>query len=149
MGNKNDASRRLMENRMMIIVMGLPGSGKSYFASRLSDKVGATYIGSDALRKEMKAMGKYSAADKNRVYDRMVALAKNGLNEGKTIVLDATFFKKYLLDRFVSLAREHYAPYRIFWIVAAEEVIKERVSKKRGDSEADYEVYLKLAEEFE
>lgn len=134
---------------MMIIVMGLPGSGKSYFAKRLSDRIGATYIGSDAVRKEMKAMGKYGVEDKNRVYDRMVLLTKNGLSERETIVLDATFFKKRLLKRFISLAQEKGVPHRVFWIVAGEEVIKERVSKTRKDSEADYEVYLKLAGEFE
>lgn len=134
---------------MMIIVMGLPGSGKSYFASRLADKLGARYIASDALRKEMRAMGKYSAADKNRIYDRMAEVAKSSLSEGGTLVLDATFFKKDILDKFVSLAREKNVPYRIFWIVAEEEVIKERVSKEREDSEADYQVYLKLAAEFE
>lgn len=134
---------------MMIIVMGLPGSGKSYFAKKLSDKIGAGYIGSDAVRKEMKAMGKYGVEDKNRVYDQMALLTKSSLSKGETVVLDATFFKKHLLEKFVSLVREKGTPYRVFWIVAEGEVIKKRISKERRDSEADYGVYLKLAEEFE
>lgn len=134
---------------MMIIVMGLPGSGKSYFAKKLSDKIGASYIGSDAVRKEMKAMGKYGVEDKNRVYDQMTLLTKSSLSKGETVVLDATFFKKHLLEKFVSLVREKGTPYRVFWIVAEGEVIKKRISKERRDSEADYGVYLKLAEEFE
>src|SRR5690606_19203757 len=81
--------------------------------------------------------------------DRMALLARNGLSEQKTIVLDATFFKKHFLEKFVAIAREKGTPHRVFWVVAEEEIIKERVSKGRKDSEADYQVYLKLAGEFD
>jgi len=35
---------------MIIIVFGLPGSGKSYFASKLAERINARYINSDVIR---------------------------------------------------------------------------------------------------
>jgi len=50
---------------MIIIVCGLPGSGKSFFAHRLAAKLDALHISSDKTRKEMKTLGHYTFTDKN------------------------------------------------------------------------------------
>ena len=38
---------------MIVIVFGLPGSGKSYFASHLASMINADYINSDKVRRTM------------------------------------------------------------------------------------------------
>lgn len=134
---------------MMVIVMGLPGSGKSYFARRLSKRLNFEYIGSDETRKDMEAMGKYGKENKQQVYDRMEFLAEKSLRERRDLILDATFIKENLRQQFISLALNKNSAYCIIWIEAAEELIKKRVSVKRDDSEADFHIYLKLSQEFE
>jgi len=134
---------------MMVIVMGLPGSGKSYFARRLSKRLNFKYIGSDETRKDMEAMGKYNKEDKQQVYDRMEFLAEKCFQENINMVLDATFIKENLRQQFVALALTKNSAYCIIWIEAAEELIRKRISVKRNDSEADFQVYMKLSEEFE
>lgn len=134
---------------MLIMVTGLPGSGKSYFARQLSERLEGEYISSDQTRREMDAMGKYGVQDKEKVYDQMEELATSFIVAGKTVVLDATFYKEELRKRFISLAQEHGLPYFVIWITSTEEIIKERLSRKRADSEADYEVYVKLLPEYE
>jgi predicted kinase len=134
---------------MMVIVTGLPGSGKSYFARRLSKRLNLEYIGSDETRKDMEAMGKYGKEDKQQVYDRMEFLAEKSLRERRDLILDATFIKKNLRQQFIALALKRNSAYCMIWIEAAEELIKKRVSVKRDDSEADFQVYLKLSKEFE
>ena len=57
---------------MVIIVCGLPGSGKSYFAERLAKKIDADYVNSDRLRKELFPSRTYSDREKATVYWRMV-----------------------------------------------------------------------------
>ena len=42
---------------MVVIVFGLPGSGKSYFASRLAGIISADYINSDRVRREIPIPG--------------------------------------------------------------------------------------------
>ena len=64
---------------MMIIVSGLPGSGKSYFASRLARKFEATYINSDLMRKKIEAQGRYAFDDKLNVYEEMASRAGKNL----------------------------------------------------------------------
>ena len=133
----------------MVIVMGLPGSGKSYFAHRLSERLNFHYIGSDEVRQDMETMGKYKNEDKQQVYDRMGFLAKKAFQEGKNLILDATFIKENLRQQFVALALNKHSSYCIIWIEATEELIKKRISIKRNDSEADFKVYLKLSKGFE
>ena len=76
---------------MVVIVFGLPGSGKSYFASRLAKRIDADYINSDRLRKEMFKMRTYSQQEKESVYQTMLQKMKQDVAQNKNVVLDATF----------------------------------------------------------
>lgn len=134
---------------MLVMVMGLPGSGKTFFAKRLAERLGFSYIGSDQVRKEMHAMGKYSNQEKQKVYKKMLVLAKTLLQEGKSVIVDTTFYQEAIRLQFEQLAQHLFVPLLKFWIVAPVEVIKERLSAPREDSEADFGVYQKLASTFE
>jgi predicted kinase len=129
--------------------MGLPGSGKSYFAKHLSRHLNIHYIGSDQTRKEMEAMGEYHAEAKEKVYQQMKIGAERALKQGKDVVLDATFYLEKVRHPFRSLAQDYAVPFAIIWIEAEERTTRERLSKPREDSEADYAVYLKLKTAFE
>lgn len=134
---------------MIIMVMGLPGSGKTYFARHLSERLGILYLGSDQTRKEITAMGKYSVRDKQNVYDEMRSRAEQHLQLGEPVILDATFYKEGLRLPFEILAKNKGIPLVKLWVEAPVEVIKERVSSQREDSDADFAVYEKLAADFE
>lgn len=131
------------------MVMGLPGSGKSYFAKNLALKLAAAYISSDDFRKKMGLMGKYQIQDKLSVYHELIRSSKDLLMEGNTVVLDATFYLKSVRDLVESLAKS--IPCKIIKILvkAEEEIIELRLSKPRIDSEADHSVYLQIREQFE
>lgn len=134
---------------MIILVAGLPGSGKSYFASRLAAHLEAVYISSDKVRKSFDGMGKYALEDKLSVYKGMGDLAEVSLYKGKTVVLDATFFLKSMRTLFFALAEKYSSTIHFIYIEADEDLIQKRVAKKRPDSEADFEVYKKIKNEFE
>jgi predicted kinase len=134
---------------MLIVVFGLPGTGKSYFAQSLSERLGAVYISSDKLRNEVKARGRYSLEDKLKIYEAMAEEARSSLRLGKDVVVDATFYKHVMISLFVRLAEVYAIPILFIKIEADEKLIKERLEKPRGDSEADLKVYAKIKEEFE
>ena len=134
---------------MIIIVAGLPGSGKSYFAERLASKIGALYIGSDKVRKSMDAMGQYSFEDKLQVYKEMVKILKENLNKYTNVVVDATFYLSAMRDLFLQLAANRSVPICYILIEASEQLTKERVSQPRKDSEADFAVYKKVKAQYE
>ncbi len=129
---------------MIIIVFGLPGSGKSYFASRLAMQLEAAYVNSDELRMEMIAERTYTETEKAKVYDAMLKAMTDAVEAKKPIVLDATFYKKSIRKRFEHKAR--HLGQRIIYIevTAPEDVIEDRLKIPRTYSEADFDVYLRI-----
>jgi predicted kinase len=134
----------------LILICGLPGSGKSYFAQHLSEKLHASYLNSDLLRKELFPNHRtYSEKEKQNVYDALLSSTETNLIHHTSVVLDATFYKNNLRLPFYKLAKQLNCSCTTIHINADETLIKERTSKIRQDSEADYSVYLKLKDHFE
>ncbi|HEY6082660.1 MAG TPA: AAA family ATPase [Chitinophagaceae bacterium] len=131
---------------MIIIVLGLPGSGKSYFASRFANLIHADYINSDQVRKGMFPARSYSEKGKASVYNEMLKLARQSIKQNKNLLLDATFYKNELRKKFIDEAG---ADVVLIEIAAEEAVIKERLKQKREDSEADFEIYKLIKKQWE
>lgn len=134
---------------VLILVIGLPGSGKTYFAGKLAGALEISHINSDITRKNMGASGRYSMRDKVAVYKEMAAIAKNELSMNRSVVVDATFHHHSMRDPFIRLAREYPCELRFIVIKASEALIAERLKRKRTDSEADLEVYHKIKSQYE
>jgi|RhiMetdeSRZDD1v2_1073273.scaffolds.fasta_scaffold02810_20 predicted kinase len=133
---------------MVVIVMGLPGSGKSYFAFRLAAAIRADYINSDRVRKQMIAKRTYSIKEKLSVYNEMLAQMLQAVKQKKHVVLDATFYKHSIRKKFIHEARK--AGGIIFIEVrAGESLIQERLKQTRKDSEADFKVYKIIQAQWE
>ncbi len=133
---------------MIVFVFGLPGTGKSYFASRLAKMIDAIYVNSDRVRKELFAQRTYSHHEKKVVYDTMLGKTKEAIATGQNMVLDATFHKKETRDTFMKqLANQG----EVFYIGlhSVESTIKERLKKSRPYSEADFEVYKLIQQQWE
>jgi predicted kinase len=133
---------------MVVIVFGLPGSGKSYFASRLAKRIDADYINSDRLRKEMFKIRTYSKQQKESVYQTMLQKMKEDVAQNKNVVLDATFHKKETRQPFIKEMKTKGGIYFIE-IVAEERIIRERLKRKRRYSEANFKVYKIISSENE
>ena len=127
---------------MIIIVCGLPGSGKSYFAQRLSQMLQAAYISSDVVRKELFRLPSYSDEEKRKVYDEMLRRISDA-EYYKEVVVDATFSEVETRQKFITETRKIATVY-IVEIVADEDLIKERLAVPRQDSDADFAVYKKM-----
>ncbi|UII30660.1 ATP-binding protein [Fulvivirga ulvae] len=134
---------------MIVLVAGLPGSGKSYFAVQLASKMGTDYVNSDRVRKALGAWGKYAFKDKLEVYRKMVSLAESSLMHGRVVIVDATFYLQSMRNMFISLARQHASVIHLIVVHADEHLIKQRLNLPRKDSEADFEVYNQIKTEFE
>lgn len=133
---------------MVVIVIGLPGSGKSFFASQLAKVIYADYINSDQVRKTMMPPGHYSLQEKRSVYGQMLTQAVTLVNQNREVVLDATFYHGAIREQFKE-ALSHVTPVKFIEVTATEALIKDRLRLPRTDSEADYEVYKKIRAEWE
>jgi predicted kinase len=125
---------------MIVIVLGLPGSGKSYFASRLAEVIQADYINSDHVRKQMFSKRIYSEQEKGAVYDAMLEKMKTLVKLNKDLVIDATFQREDSRQLFIRQLR---GKVELFFIeiTANPDLIRRRLKKERPFSEADFEVY--------
>ena len=133
---------------MIIIVFGLPSSGKSYFATNLADMLKADYINSDQVRRTMFTVRAYSAREKLSVYNEMLMQMHKAVQQHKNLVLDATFYTNDIRKKFLNAA-EGIDDIIFIEVRAEESLIRERLKRPRKDSEADFEVYRKIKKQWE
>ena len=90
--------------RKLILLAGLPGTGKSYYAKSIKDE-NCHIISSDETRFAITHDYRVILEDMNIVYDKMIETANALLanNENITVILDSTFLddkrRNYFLDR--------------------------------------------------
>lgn len=127
---------------MIIVVFGLPGSGKTYLAQHLSGMLHAAYISSDAVRKEFFRNPSYAEKEKKKVYDEMVKRITESECH-KEVVVDATLSDRSIRTDFVSKIKQ-IAPVYFIQVIADEELIERRLSRPRNNSDAGFDVYKKI-----
>ncbi len=139
---------------MIVVVMGLSGSGKSFLASILNKDFGFEWIRSDQIRKELAGVepnkrlkvpygeGMYTKDWTKRVYEEMIKRAKQ--KGGKNIVLDATFLEDWQRE----LVRKNFPNALFILAQAEEEEILKRLKSRQDISDADIEIYLRQKERF-
>ncbi|HWA35650.1 MAG TPA: AAA family ATPase [Cyclobacteriaceae bacterium] len=133
---------------MIVIVFGLPGSGKTYFATRLARKMGAAYAGSDAVRMRFLKHRSYSEMEKRLIYNNLLVQVAAAVKEKKDLVVDGTFYNEAIRNIFIDEI-EGKAMYKLIEVTAPEAFIKERLSRRRANSDADYSVYLKIRDQWQ
>lgn len=138
---------------MLIMVTGLPATGKSTIARNLAKRLHGTLLRTDLIRKELHPKPGYTREEKELIYDVMLLLTKYLLRAGITVVLDGTFYKRSLRRKVYTVAARTKSHLKIIECACPEHVIKRRMERrarrKRNLSDADYEVYKKIASQFE
>lgn len=102
----------------IFVIHGLPATGKSTMAKVLGQALGLEPIRSDLVRKKIFNIsphgvgGKkfkekiYSSAATDQTYERLIELARQEIEAGSSVILDATFSKKHLRANIIALAEE-------------------------------------------
>ena len=72
-----------------IMMVGLPGSGKSTYAKKLSDKIQITIYSSDSIREELFG-DENCQTDNNEVFETLHKRVKDRLKNKENVVYDAT-----------------------------------------------------------
>lgn len=79
----------ILDKPSLVMMVGLPGSGKSTEASRLASEMNGVVLSSDALRGEL--FGDESHQENpGRVFDELYRRARKHLADGTTVLVDAT-----------------------------------------------------------
>ena len=138
---------------MLVLVCGLPGTGKSTVAERIGELLPARLLRTDVVRKELFPEPTYAAEESAAVYDELFERAEARLDAGEHVVLDATFRRAALRERAAEVAERAGVEFRLVRVVCAEPVVRERIRKREreedDESDADFAVYNQLKAEFE
>lgn len=134
----------------LVLLSGLPGTGKSHFARELSLKLPFVIVGSDRMRKALVPRPKYNRSEHARVFEACHGLIEQLLQEGYRVIFDATNLTDGFRDTVYRIAERNSVPLTILWFTAPREVIRQRMddrgSGRRSDShsDADWQVYCRL-----
>lgn len=133
----------------LVLVGGLPGTGKSTLADALSARLGALVIGSDLVRQELRIprVQRYARAWKDEIYRIMLHRAGESLARGWDVVLDATWSDQRWRDAAAEVAQARCSTLvavecRVPTALAMERL---RVRTDAHGSEADPAVHQELA----
>ena len=140
----------------LIVVMGLPGVGKSHCARVLCGRLGAAHVASDELRSRLFVAASYADEENRAVFAAATAIVDGLLGEGHRVVVDATNLVARNRAATVDAARRRGIPVTYVRITASDEDTRARLASRRagraaGDhSEADEPIYERMrAQSFE
>ena len=119
---------------MLILMAGLPGTGKSFVARELSLRLDAAILSKDTVRHALFApdLVEYSTTQDDFVIEVLLlsAIYIWSLHPQKTIVLDGrTFSRESQRKHVIEFAERAKQPWRIVECICAEDVAKSRLSE--------------------
>ncbi len=133
-----------------IAVSGLPGTGKSYFCTKLAERLPLVILESDALRKELSPSPSYSAPESARLFQVLHLVIERLLKKGISLILDATNLSERYRERLYNIADHLEAKLILVRVEAPPEVVYERLKTRQtganpeNKSDADWSVYQRM-----
>lgn len=146
---------------ILLLVGGLSGSGKSTFAQQFADHMAYECLRSDVIRQSMHTEAstlvvqkdKYSLDARDLVYQALFEKAKQLLQQGVSVVLDATFSRVTLLKQAITVGEEANAQVMAVECTCRPEVVQQRIAARQHQgtdaSEATFDVYLRQQQDWE
>jgi len=142
---------RMPQQPLLVAMCGLPGTGKSYFAAKLTEQVPFLILESDRLRKVLVEHPKYTTGEHRRVFRSCYQLIQYYLINGYSVLFDATNlneeFRTYLYD----IAEATHAPLALVHATAPENTVRRRLKQRKANRHADtysdagWLIYTRLA----
>lgn len=133
----------------LIVISGLPGTGKSYFSSRLSERLDVVVLESDTLRKELFPSPVYSWQESAYLFKVIHELIKRFLTTGISVALDATNLAERTRESLYSIAEHAGARLVLVEVKAPAELVQMRLQRRKEEegshSDADWSVYQRMA----
>lgn len=141
---------------MIVMMAGLPGTGKSTLARALAEEAGGVVLNKDVLRADLfpEEFVEYSTEQDDFVQDLMLRTAEYFLTRYPKVIVffdGRTFSRAYQIQRVIDAAERLATPWRIIECVCPEKVAMERIErgKKHPARNRTVQLYLRIRDEFE
>jgi len=139
----------------LVVLSGLPGSGKSHFCRRLTSHYPMARLESDALRKALFGQPTYSADESRRLFSACHLVLSRLLTRGIAAIFDATNLREIHRRQVYRIADKHNAKLILVHLQAPPAVVHERLEARvkglpsQDLSDAGPEVYERMRHDVE
>ncbi|MBE3110077.1 MAG: ATP-binding protein [Acidobacteria bacterium] len=137
----------------LVLVAGLPGTGKSQFSRELTKRTNAVILESDAVRRLLFGRPVYSWLESRRVFAALHRAIEKLLEGGISCIVDATSLAEAYRHPLYDIAEKRGAKLIVVEVTAPEEVVVARLSKRGGAldnlSDADIAIYERMRPNWE
>jgi aminoglycoside phosphotransferase family enzyme/predicted kinase len=140
----------------LVVVMGLPASGKTTLARALAGRLGLVHLSSDVIRKQLAGLepttrrteafgtGLYASVMSGRTYTALRRRAAHWLRRGRSVVLDATHGRPTERRAIRQLA-DRLGAHAVFLVCRADEgTIRERLGARATDGHTASDARLEI-----
>src|SRR5579862_2862031 len=142
---------------MLILMAGLPGSGKTTLCRELASRLSGVVLNKDDIRTALFSpeLIEYSTEQDDFCQKVMLETAEYifAKHPEQRVFMDGrTFSKSYQIKQAIAAAERLKQPWRILECVCSDETARQRLEAQAGEHPAmnrNYELYIRLKREFE
>ena len=135
---------------MIILICGLPGTGKTFLSNKLSQYIDSTVLSTDKIRKELIQKPTYTSWERALIYDVLFLLTKYLHSSGINCILDGTFNMEKSRREVKDLLNLTNDQFYIIECICPEDLIITRLLLRKDDySDATVSIYLKMKRIYE
>jgi predicted kinase len=135
---------------LIVLICGLPGTGKTFLSNKLSQYINSTVLSTDKIRKELIQKPTYTPWERALIYDVLFLLAKYLHYSGINCILDGTFNMEKSRREIKDLLNLSNDQFYIIECICPEDLIITRLLLRKDDySDATVSIYLKMKKIYE
>ncbi len=157
-------ARLLTPDPRIVVMLGLPGTGKSYIAERLAERIDAYHLMSDSIRKQLAGVpvkmlhrsgteqGLYTRTLGIKTYRELLRRARMFASAGHRVIVDATFLHPDSRAEARATAKKLGVPLLFVHADCPEKTIKTRMRRRAHRttfSDADLKIYRAMKQRFD
>ena len=142
---------------MICSIGGLSGSGKSVIGGAIASRIGAVYLSSDVIRKELFSVPLYEHLENDRsvdiynneanslVYNELRKQATEFVDQGFSVIIDAAHLLYDERQETITMMKSLSIDSCFLWIESSSDLIEQRINKRMNSkyyiSDADINIY--------
>jgi len=131
--SQNNAVKSILSKATLNVLIGIPCSGKSFYAEKIAELNNAVIISTDEIRKELTGTYEYLEHMNSTVFEAAHCRIKEALSNNLYVIFDATNTNKKYRKKVISIAKKSSAKIIATVFQTKIDVCIERNSKRLPD----------------